>query len=738
MYLEWMEPRIKEIYRVLKKTGSFYLHCDWHADAYLRVLCDQIFDRDPLNRICWLRTNAKGTGTNKFGVIHDVILIYTKSDDYIFNIQKEKSKDLSGQYKKKDNKGYYRSITIIKANSYVDVSKGQSRYFPTEDKTVQLDNKHGWVWTQNKIDEFVRNGGEFEWSSGGLPNYKKYLDANIPCSDVWDGMYLHPSSKERLGYPTQKPEALLERIIKTSSNENDVVLDAFCGCYDGETELLTENGWVKFKNLENERIAQVEGNTIEYVDAITKQKYIHNGKMYHWKSTMYDILVTPDHNMYAAERKTAPTFHYTDYDFIKAKDIKWLAKIKRNCNGISSGNIPKPPNNIDPHAWCKFLGFWLGDGYIDEGKTSTGYRVGIRQIKDNDSYIKNFLNKMNIVWKKTEGRYTFNNEEIFTYLKQCHKQPTRTIPREVLNYDKPYLQDVLEGLILSDGMTREDGIRIYSISKQLIDNIAEIMVKLGICVTISKRLPRTEKKMSKDGRLFWSKSICYCISGTIKRTESTLKHAEIIDWNDYVYCVTVPSHIIIIRREGKVILNGNCGTTIAVAKKLNRQWIGIDVSPTACRLIAKRLKVRFDIIEGLPITPEEIAQLDGYEFQNFVIREFGGFSGNRGADGGIDGNLGECLIQVKKFKAGRAHLDAFSGTLLREKQTEGIFIATEFSADFRAEVARLKRENEITIHYFDVKDILEHKHYPIVDKFIPKKGLDKYAEYKTPKYLKEE
>lgn len=188
-----------------------------------------------------------------------------------------------------------------------------------------------------------------------------------------------------------------------------------------------------------------------------------------------------------------------------------------------------------------------------------------------------------------------------------------------------------------------------------------------------------------------------------------------------------------------------CGTTIAVANRLNRQYIGIDVSPTACRLIAWRV-YKYDgnkskienenslksfkgaqYIEGIPITSDEIEALDGNEFQNWVIREFGGFSGKRGADGGIDGNLGECLIQVKKYKAGRNDLDAFSGALLRNKAKEAIFIAVDFTKDFRGEVARLKRENEIVIHYFSIADILARRHYDIVAKFIPKHGLEKWV-----------
>ena len=179
--------------------------------------------------------------------------------------------------------------------------------------------------------------------------------------------------------------------------------------------------------------------------------------------------------------------------------------------------------------------------------------------------------------------------------------------------------------------------------------------------------------------------------------------------------------------KGDIVLDAfcGCGTALTVAKRLYRNYIGIDVSPTACRLVVDRLKLPITIIEGLPITKEEINKLDGYEFQNWVVREFGGFSGKKGPDGGIDGNIGECLIQVKKFKAGRSALDTFSGALLREGKTEGIFIALNYSKDFKSEVARLKRENDIIIYYYDVEDILNNKHEELLNKYIPKSRKSK-------------
>lgn len=397
VYLEWMQPRIKEMHRVLKVNGTYFLHCDWHADSYLRVLCDQIFDNDPFSIITWKRREhslARG-----FDMITDTILMYVKGkeDECTFNniYQEISQQQLKTKFPliEKETGRKYNTQPLEKSSNKAGVRIIQGR---------EIKSEVGWVWSQKTIDErLAKNPYLIYWTENGKPRYKDYADEHegMRITNLWtDIPPISSKAKERLGYPTQKPEALLERIIKISSNKNDLVLDAFAGC----------------------------------------------------------------------------------------------------------------------------------------------------------------------------------------------------------------------------------------------------------------------------------------------------------------------------------------GTTLAVAKKLGRQFIGIDISSTACRLVVKRLGMSIKTVEGLPITREEIATLDGFEFQNWIIREFAGFSGTRGADGGIDGYLGECLIQVKKYKAGRNDLDAFVGTLLREKKEEGIFIAINFSVDFRKEVARLKRENEIIIHAFTVEDVVNEEHHEIVKRFMPKKGLELY------------
>ncbi|MBI4723273.1 MAG: restriction endonuclease [Candidatus Stahlbacteria bacterium] len=168
-YIAWMKPRVQLMDKVLKPTGSFYLHCDWHANAYLRIMMDKIFERNNFrNEIIWYYRRWTNVSMN-FQRMHDVIFWYSKTDDYTFN----------------------------------------KLFQPFSDKTIH-----------RKI------------SRDGITNLAKTrdLEKGIVMHDVWDIPYVHSQSKERQGYPTQKPEALLERIITASSKEGDVVLDAFCGC----------------------------------------------------------------------------------------------------------------------------------------------------------------------------------------------------------------------------------------------------------------------------------------------------------------------------------------------------------------------------------------------------------------------------------------------------------------------------------------------------------------------------
>jgi site-specific DNA-methyltransferase (adenine-specific) len=209
-YLVMMALRILELYRVLKPTGSFYLHCDPTMSHYLKTVCDMIFGKDNFrNEIIWRRTPFSGSSKSRAKQLprdHDIILFYSRNTtELVWNAPSNPySEEYLKRFKWKDERGYYRK-TLLKTYS---------------DETLQR------LKSENRLIEPVRKGAMY--------SYKQYLEESKGIrlvDDVWaDINMLNPVSNERLGYPTQKPKALLERIIKASSNEGEVVLDGFCGC----------------------------------------------------------------------------------------------------------------------------------------------------------------------------------------------------------------------------------------------------------------------------------------------------------------------------------------------------------------------------------------------------------------------------------------------------------------------------------------------------------------------------
>lgn len=235
-YLVSMTLRIVEIHRILKPTGSFYLHCDQSASHYLKIILDAIFcsqGGDFKNEIVWVRsTNPKGSqyANVKFSLFTDSILFYTKSDKSFFDLNSVRKKLKKGELEKKydrfDEQGRFTDGPVTRG-----ASMGDRPNLVYEYKGFTPD-RYGWRLEKQKLID-LDAAGNLGWSSNGKP-YRKIRpseDKGEPVGNFWsDISLLNSQSIERLGYPTQKPEALLERIIQASSQEGDVVFDAYCGC----------------------------------------------------------------------------------------------------------------------------------------------------------------------------------------------------------------------------------------------------------------------------------------------------------------------------------------------------------------------------------------------------------------------------------------------------------------------------------------------------------------------------
>ena len=223
-YLVMMTPRLVELRRVLKPTGSLYLHCDPTASHYLKIVLDAVFGKENFrNEIIWKRQSAH-SDSRGYGSIHDTVLFYVKSSSFVWNpiYQSYEDSYVEQYYRYRDDDGRrFMSADLsaagLQGGGYEYEWKGVVRVWRAPMETMQRLDEEGRIF-------YTRNG---------IPRLKRYLDEakGMPIQDLWNDMEsLRSWHKERLGYPTQKPEALLERIIQASSNEGDVVLDPFCGC----------------------------------------------------------------------------------------------------------------------------------------------------------------------------------------------------------------------------------------------------------------------------------------------------------------------------------------------------------------------------------------------------------------------------------------------------------------------------------------------------------------------------
>lgn len=230
-YLDWMRSRLKECHRVLKKTGSLYLHCDSHASHYLKVELDMIFGYNKMrNEIIWKRHNAHNDGkqgAKSLGKVHDTIFLYSKSRRYTWNMI---YKPYDDEYVRK----FYRHVEPETGRRYAlgDLSGPGGKAKGNPYYTFKGITRY-WRYGSERMAQLDKEGRILQRREGTVPVLKRYLDEmkGIPLQDIWENIRsVTAGSKEAVGYPTQKPLELLERIIRLSSNEGDVVLDPFCGC----------------------------------------------------------------------------------------------------------------------------------------------------------------------------------------------------------------------------------------------------------------------------------------------------------------------------------------------------------------------------------------------------------------------------------------------------------------------------------------------------------------------------
>lgn len=243
-YLVMMTARLIELQRILKPSGSLYLHCDTSASHYLKIILDSVFGpRSFQNEIIWKRTSAHNDARNRYGDVTDTLLLYARGGETTFNRQYRSYSPeyIESNFRFKDDDGrYYSSENLRSPNPRPNLTYDYKGYKP---------HANGWTVSREKMEQLDKEGRLiFPASKEGRIRVKKYLDEmpGLPIANLWDDIGpISSQDAERVGYQTQKPLALLKRIIEASSNEGDLILDPFCGCGTAiEAAALLGRRWI--------------------------------------------------------------------------------------------------------------------------------------------------------------------------------------------------------------------------------------------------------------------------------------------------------------------------------------------------------------------------------------------------------------------------------------------------------------------------------------------------------------
>ena len=270
-YLIWLNSRLYEMKRLLKKTGSIYLHCDYHASHYIRCEFDKIFGYDLfVNEIVWRRANNK-SATRKVSVSHDTLLWYARTPEYFYCAlyHEHRAEYVAAKYVHEENGRRHQLQSMYGKGS------GPARRFG--DQVIAPPPGLHWRWAQDRIDQAMKEGIiVFRKGGKGKPCFKDYLDTKkgIPLQTIWNDIPdVNSQAKERIGYPTQKPEKLLERIVTATCPPGGIVADFFCG--GGTTPAVAQRLGRRWIAGDQSRVA-----VAITADRLTRQVEENTGKMF--------------------------------------------------------------------------------------------------------------------------------------------------------------------------------------------------------------------------------------------------------------------------------------------------------------------------------------------------------------------------------------------------------------------------------------------------------------------------
>jgi len=506
------------------------------------------------------------------------IIVDSKTKEPIGYVQYYMDKTGVEQEKDVDKK----RITHFKYNSLGDEFTGMSTIQPGYDTIVRLMNME-----YSAAEAAVKTAN---------PLLVGQTNTKSPHQIAqWASILGKINGKDQIFLPEGMTLTMLSPGPQNFNEYAEYFLNAVVACYDKETEILTNDGWKLFKNLDKkDLVAQVDQKTfkIEYVKPTKYIQYKRNGKMYHFKNKFLDVMVTPDHQMLFSDdnilqQKRQVKFEKKEAQHIDNRKIhlpqaasydgKNIDFVELSSKKIGTGTKDKQTKydnttrkfKIEGDVFCEFMGFYLGDGWCSTSNNQI--HLGASEVyPENIKQIEYILNKMGVTWycrtKKAnaciQGKmvnihgnmldYHFSNVAFNEYLRQFGKAYDKYVP-DVIKKSTTSQRDLfLKNYLLTDGSGKSiDGVHSFgSMSEKLIDDVQEICVKKK----------RATTKYHNDNGCFELYVRANKFNDEEYRYFAGINQTDIkqIDYNDNVYCVTVPSGVIVTRRGGRVAVCGNC------------------------------------------------------------------------------------------------------------------------------------------------------------------------------------
>jgi hypothetical protein len=378
------------------------------------------------------------------------------------------------------------------------------------------------------------------------------------------------------------PEELVNRCIKMYSFPNDVVFDPFMGCYDSKTDVLVRSGWKKFSELTMDDACIVRnGNVLGYEKPTKLHIYDYKGDMIKIKSRSKDLLVTPNHGMYLK----------THADFCAGRDARFIeaGELTQNVYRIPCAGIYNYELDDLSEEFMYLIGMYVSEGHFQKERQKRSSNLIITQ-NPGDSWDlimeklkvfnprKRAKNKILVPLTEAERNFMFENCGTNTY--------NKFLSSYILK--QKHLKSLFDSMILGDGHVSEKGYKRYwTVSEKLRDSFQDLCLKLGFETSYDSKMGGGFIR----GREIKPTCPCYGITVRISKHNKiiTNKHVSVKKYEGKVYCATVPSHTLFVRRNGKTSWCGNSGTTAVAAKNLKRYYLGYELDDHHVKYAENRL-----------------------------------------------------------------------------------------------------------------------------------------------------